>query len=141
MRLPEPSDLCLLLVRTDYSDQQAWRAALAAATAVYEVGDFPRMGACLEPVESPDLAGLTPHDLVHLPRAGYVGQLAVADAQTMRDQTVLFIDLNTYNDQVGRTFRAIPQQVEGIASNLTIANMDFFEYADAADPDGVFRGF
>lgn len=141
MLLPEPADMCVLLVRTEYSDDAAWRTALNAATAVYDVGDFERAGACLQPVEAPELAGLTPRDLVLLPREGYLSQLAVADARTMNDLTILFVDLNEYNDQVGRTFRAVPQEIEPITANLAIANMDFFEFADSTDPDGVFRGF
>ena len=41
----------------------------------------------------------------------------------------------------GRAFRAIPSEVEPIVANLAIANMDFSEFADYADEDGVFRGF
>jgi hypothetical protein len=139
--LPKGPDLGLLFVRTDYSDDAAWRAALNAATAAYDADDFDRMGAHLQAVESPTLANLTPHDLVRLPRENLVGELAVADAQTMRDQTVLFVDLNEFDGQFGRTFRAIPQEVEPIVANLSISNMDFREFADSTDPDGVFRGF
>jgi hypothetical protein len=53
----------------------------------------------------------------------------------------LFVDLNEFNQQVGRTFRSVPQEVEPIVANLSISNMDFFEFADRADADGVFRGF
>lgn len=95
--LPAAPDLGLLLVRTDYSDDRAWRAALSAATAVYDMDDFERMGARLRPVESPDLANLPPEELAALAREGYLSQIAVADAQTMRDQTVLFVDLNELN--------------------------------------------
>jgi hypothetical protein len=130
-----------LLIRTDYSDDEAWHAALSAATAVYVLDDFERMGAPQQPVESPDLSDLTPEKLVALPREGYLGQIAVADAQTMRDQTVLFVDFNELNEQVGRTFRSIPSHVEPIASNLSLANLDFVDFADHTDPDGIFRGF
>ncbi len=58
--LPAAPDLGLLLVRTDYSDDRAWHAALSAATAVYDMDDFERMGALLRPVESPALSNLTP---------------------------------------------------------------------------------
>jgi hypothetical protein len=34
--LPKAPDLGLLLVRTDYSDDAAWQAALSAAIAVYD---------------------------------------------------------------------------------------------------------
>ena len=140
MLLPEPLHF-LLLVRTDYTDEEAWQSALQAANAVHGVDDVPRGGAGLQPVESPELAGLTAHQLVQLPRAGYLSALAVADSRTMQDQTVLFVDLNEFNGQVGRTFRAVPEQVEPITVNLGLGNADFFEFADAADPDGVFRGF
>jgi hypothetical protein len=41
----------------------------------------------------------------------------------------------------GRTFRVIPSQMWSIENNLSISNMDFFEFADAVDDDGIFRGF
>jgi hypothetical protein len=130
-----------LLIRTDYSDDRAWHAALSAATAVYAMDDFERMGAPLQPVESSDLSNLSPEELMALPRDGFLGQIAVADAQTMRDQTVLFVDFNELNEQVGRTFRSIPSEVEPIVANLSLANLDFADFADHTDPDGIFRGF
>ena len=139
--LPEAPDLGVLLVRTDYSDDRIWHAALSAATAVYESDDFERMGALLRPVESSALSNLTPEELVSLPREAYLSLIAVADAQMMLDQTVLFVDFNELNGPVGRTFRSIPSEVETIVANLTLANMDFAEFADNADSDGIFRGF
>ena len=29
----------------------------------------------------------------------------------------------------------------GVENNLSISNMDFYEFADNADADGIFRGF
>jgi len=139
--MPAAPDLGLLLVRTDYSDDEAWHAALSAATAVYAMDDFERMGALLQPVESSDLSNLAPEDLAALPREDYLNLIAVADAQTMQDQTVLFVDFNELNEQVGRTFRSIPSEVEPIVANLSLANMDFAEFADKTDADGIFRGF
>ncbi len=142
MMLPENKDMAVLLVRTDYSDDAAWQFALTAATAAYEnANDFPRYGANFIPVESPELDGLGAAELIGLPRSGYLSLVAVADAQTMRDQTIAFVNLNEYSDDIGRTFRAIPLKAEPIAVNLGLANMDFHEYADSADADGVFRGF
>jgi hypothetical protein len=63
----------------------------------------------------------------------------VADAQTMLDQTVLFVDFSELNGQVLRTFRSIPSEVELIVANLSLANMDFA--ADNTNPDGIFCGF
>ena len=139
--LPMAPDLGLLFVRTDYSDNLAWQAALSAATAVYDMDDFERMGALLRPVESPAFSNLTPEELIALAREGYLSQIAVADPQTMRDQTVLLVDFNELNGQVGRTFRSIPPEVEPIVANLSLANMDFAEFAGNTNPDGIFCGF
>lgn len=46
MLLPEPADMYTLVVRTDYSDDLAWQAAVNAATAIYDAmtstGSAPR---------------------------------------------------------------------------------------------------
>jgi Domain of unknown function (DUF6924) len=59
----------------------------------------------------------------------------------MRNQTVLFVDFNELNGQAGRTFRSIPPEVEPIVANLSLTNMDFAEFADSTNPDGIFCGF
>jgi len=51
---------------------------------------------------------------------------------------VLVVDL--YSDP-GRSFRVIPSELWGVENNLSLANIDFEEFADAVDRDGVFRGF
>ncbi|GAA4579965.1 hypothetical protein GCM10023176_58710 [Micromonospora coerulea] len=38
-------------------------------------------------------------------------------------------------------FRALPQQVQAIQNNLSLANMDYIEFATSAGAEGVFRGF
>jgi hypothetical protein len=44
-------------------------------------------------------------------------------------------------DERGRTFRTIPSEVCAIQNNLSIYNLDFADFADAVDNDGIFRGF
>jgi hypothetical protein len=45
-------------------------------------------------------------------------------------------------DDGGKTpFRSIPSEIWSIDNNLNIANMDWEEFAGAADEDGIFRGF
>lgn len=41
----------------------------------------------------------------------------------------------------GQSFRVTPAEVAAAQNNLEIANMDFYEFADHVDRDGVFRGF
>ena len=54
------------------------------------------------------------------------------------EQSLLIVDLLT---EPGRTFRGLPVHIQGIETNLSIANMGFREWAEAADSDGVFRRY
>lgn len=125
------------LIRTDFTDDSGWRAAVAAATAPVETPYGPH-AAYLVPVEEPDLAGMRPEDLAGLPRSGDLSYAFVVDAQTMVDGTFVVLSLGEEN---GRWFRCTATAVYSIETNLSIANMDFFEFADAAGEDGVFRGW
>jgi hypothetical protein len=66
--------------------------------------------------------------------------LFVVDRASITDPDfpVLVIDLH---ESRGRSFRAIPTQIQSIENNLSIANMDFEEFAEAVGRDGIFRGF
>jgi len=68
------------------------------------------------------------------------GFLMVVDADTLRlpEYPILVIALRR---ERGRSFRAIPSEIQDIENNLSIANMDFADFADCVDADGVYRGF
>ncbi len=138
--LPGPADLTSLLVRVDYTDDQAWRAALAAAsTPVSAYGD--EFAARLTVVDDPSLEGVGARELGVMPCDGDVDHLFVADAVTMcdPDRTLLAVDRDGGD---GRTFRVLPGQLWAVQNNLAIANMEFGEFASEADRTaGVFRGF
>ena len=74
-----------------------------------------------------------PKDYVH--SVLFVGDTVAARSPEF---PILVLDLRR---QRGRTFRAIPSQIQAIENNLSISNMDFAEFADNAGADGVFRGF
>ena len=40
----------------------------------------------------------------------------------------------------GRTFRVVPSEMASVENNLSLANMDWKEFAEQVDPDGIFRG-
>ena len=44
-------------------------------------------------------------------------------------------------EEPGRFIRVVVSEAWGPENNLRLANMDFVEFAEAADADGVFRGF
>jgi hypothetical protein len=134
-----PKSDSTLLLRTDFSDDAAWAALCEAVQVPSEEG----FQAHLDCISDPVYDELTVEQLVRLaPKGGDHNHVFafVADriALTEPEQPILVVDLY---DEPGRTFRVIPREVWGVENNLSIANMDYSEFADNADPDGVFRGF
>jgi hypothetical protein len=64
--------------------------------------------------------------------------IADHDSFTHPERPILAVDIT--RDPM-RMFRFIPSEAWGVENNLRIANMDFDEFADAVDQDGIFRGF
>jgi hypothetical protein len=132
--LPQTPDT--LVLRTDFSDDRAWEA----------VCDEIRRSSCEGFVErytcvsDPAWADLPVDNLTSFsaPPDFY---LAV-DRMTLEhpDHPVLAVNL-CEGEEGPRTFRLIPAQASGLAANMNTANMYFFEFAESADPDGIFRGF
>ncbi len=131
---PLPTSDQALVIRTDFSDDTAWNTVVAAirqpVDGFYAYVDF---------VDDPAFRDLTGEQLVLLGRDASKSFAIVADGVTMRspEHTLLIIDLF---EEPGRVFRAIPSAIQSIENNLSIANLDFREFAEAADADGVFRG-
>lgn len=124
------------MLRTDFSDDSAWESICAAIRE--PVGEFRAYVECLS---DPEYDGLTVEQLTTLVPTGsdhtfvfIVDQMAL----THPDHPILVVDLY---DEPGRTFRVIPSEMWGVENNLSLANMDFSEFADNVDEDGIFRGF
>ena len=136
--LPDIEDT--LLLRTDFSDDTAWTSLCDAVQKPNEDG-FRAYVAC---VNDPAYDGLTVEQLIALkPKGCECGEhtfALVADRTTFSnsDRPVLVVDLY---DEPGRSFRVIPRELCGVENNLSLANMDFADFADNVSSDGVFRGF
>jgi hypothetical protein len=133
-QLPETENP--LVLRTDFSNQTAWEAICQTirqpVTGFYAYVEF---------VDEAGYAALTKAQLLALIPDHYTHSfIIIADqiAISRPDHPLLIIDLY---ERSGQEFRAIPSQVQAIENNLSIANMDFEEFAEAVDEDGVFRGF
>ncbi len=131
-----PSSENALLIRSDFSDESAWKKLKSAVSepgdpfifAMEVVDDRANNGATVE-----QLMDSLPEDYPH-------SFMVVADAAAISqpDYPLLVVDLG---EERGRQFRAVAAQVASIDNNLSIANMGFEEFADAVDGNGVFRGF
>jgi len=132
--LPESVDS--LVIRTDFSDDAAWQRICREVDA--GDGEF---FAYVAYVNDREYEGIGIEDLTALGRRGpWRGFLFAVDHETVAnpEHPILVVDLV---HEPGRSFRAIPHEMPGIENNLSIANMDFVDFAESVDADGVFRGF
>jgi hypothetical protein len=137
--VPELPELtCSLLVRTDFTSDDAWREVRDQALR----GSGEGFRAYLEPVSDPAFGGARWEEVKAAVPADEHGApvLFIAGSTTLTrpGHPVLVVDLL---DDDRRPFRCIPPELRGIDVNLNIANVDWAEFADAADENGVFRGF
>ncbi|MBO3741836.1 DUF6924 domain-containing protein, partial [Actinoplanes flavus] len=91
--------------------------------------------------------------LVEMVPAGVDHAVAfLVDAKTLThpDRPILVVNLYDYVEgledqgkgpQRGATFRVVPSEMWSVQNNLTISNMDWEEFAENVDGDGIFRGF
>ena len=92
-------------------------------------------------VSDPAFEGVTPSGVAELIRPGSRHTfLFLVDRRTVDDSEHPVVVVDLYGE-VGRSFRVVPSEMWGVENNLSLANMDFDEFADSADADGVFRGF
>ena len=126
------------VIRADFSDQDGWTALKRAITAPVAPHGFL---ANVRFVDDRTNDRRTVKELVRDfgadPRDTF---FFVADRTTFEhpEHPLLVVDLGT---ERGRSFRTLPAQVQSIENNLSLANMDFDEFADSVEVDGVFRGF
>lgn len=133
-----PSTKDALVLRTDFSDPVAWERI--CATIREPVGDFHFL-AYVEFLDDVQYADITTAQLLSLiPRDYNHSFIIIADKTAMlaSEHPLLIVALNQPS---GGEFRAIPTQIQSIENNLSIANMDFEEFAASVDEDGIFRGF
>jgi len=147
-------------IRTDFSDDSIWKSVcdevrkpnrelqeafdfMLAANAHLgrDTEDLAGCIAYVDILDSPQFANISLEQLLQLVPGDFPHTfLFIFDDLTAShvDHPVLVVDL--YHEH-GRTFRALPNQIQGIENNLSIANMDWEDFAGSLDQDGIFRGF
>ncbi|WP_239148935.1 hypothetical protein [Streptomyces sp. SID12501] len=145
-----------LVVRTDYADEAAWQAVAAELAQAW--GDDGEFEAYVHLVDDPAWAGLRPDEVLNqVRRDENLSVVFVADRVTMHSphRALLALDIAEHEDldplyygviidsPPPREFRTVPAGVHDVHANLSIANMDFAEFAEAAsaDPDRTYRSF
>jgi uncharacterized protein DUF6924 len=133
-----------LVLRLDPGHDAEWVAVRAAMAApVFEgTGSVEPWYANLTYVDEPSWYGLGPSQVLARFDERYRHPFVVLvdrAALTSPEHPVLVVA--TSPDIRGQAFRALPTTLQSIENNLSIANMDFHEFAESVDAHGVFRGF
>jgi hypothetical protein len=141
-----------LVVRTDFGDEAAWQGV--AAELMQPWGEEWGYEAVVHLVDDPVWAGATPDEVQAAAEADdEISVVFLADSTTMREPhhallAVRAVPGEQWDDEeseewaaLGLPFRTEPRAVHDVYANLSIANMDFEEFAEAAreDPEGVLR--
>ncbi len=157
--MPNQNNMHPWVVRTDFSNDESW-ALVKTQVSAPQRDPITRMRfyANVQFVDDSAYANLDCNDLVHALPTDYPGFVVfVVDEKTIEngEHPILVIGFSPQSldpkdyerkpsqtpiDQI-RSFRAIPSQIQGIENNFSIANMDFEDFANAVETDGVFRGF
>ena len=133
-QLPETENP--LVLRTDFSNEAAWETICAIIRE--PVHSFSAYVEFVDDVEYENLGKVQVLERVPQEYAHCFIIMVDEMATSLPDHPLLIVDL--YDDP-GREFRAIPSQIQSIENNLSVANMDFEEFAESVDTSGVFRGF
>ncbi|MEV0495520.1 DUF6924 domain-containing protein [Streptomyces atratus] len=150
-------EFAALVIRTDYNDEAAWQAVATGLTQPWgENGEFM---ARVHLVDDPAWADATPYEVLSAVRRDEnLSVVFVADRVTMQSADCALLACDVWADEEAldpmyyqelidspqpRGFRTAPAAVHDVHANLSIANMDFEEFAEeaSADPEGVLRPF
>ena len=132
-----------VLIRTDYTDDNAWADVATAAQAPSSPDGFT---ANLILVNEPIWNSITVEDLLSEIYDSSLSYVFIADTETMTHPEHPILAVYTSNIDRrgiarGRSVRVVPRAMWSIENNLSTANLDFADYVENAGADGVFRGF
>jgi hypothetical protein len=128
------------VLRTDFSNQAAWKAICREIREPSDEG----FEANVEFIDDPAFDKLSKEQLLTSLPKDYHTFIVIVDQKAVSDDEHPLLVVNLYDglgSEVGEEFRAIPSAIQAIENNLSIANMDFADFAGAVDSGGVFRGY
>lgn len=143
------------VIRTDFSDASKWEYIRELISAPQKNGDNGFL-AYVRFVDDEKYRDRDPKELVLSLPDRYAHMFCfIVDQECITNQEHPILVVGFYpsdNESFDRrphdtplsdivTFRALPSKIQGIENNLSIANMDYDEFADSVDDDGVFRVF
>jgi hypothetical protein len=125
-----------IVLRTEFSDNQKWDKLCDIIKT--PINDFVAYVDFISEIKYKDLSikqllSLIPEDFDQT-------FIFIVDKETFskKEQSILCVDLF---DEPGRSFRVIPSEMWSVENNLSLVNMDFEEFYESTDENGIFKGF
>jgi len=138
--MPLPLTNASPVLRTDFSNQTTWEAICNEIQQPSSEGFLARV----EFIDDRAFDGLSKQQVLAAVPKNYPHTfIVIVDRTAMSNDEHPLLVVNLYDglgSQVGDEFRAVPSAIHAIENNLSIANVDFAEFAGAVDGTGVFRG-
>lgn len=144
------------VIRTDFSSDEKWAAVREAVSAPQKDAiTGSKFYAYVRFVNDKKYREKTPQEVVVSLPDDYPGMFCfVVDRKCIESEEHPLLVVSFYpsdNKSFHRrpretpagditTFRALPSKVQEIENNLSIANMDFEDFAKSVDADGIYRG-
>lgn len=139
-----------LVIRTDFAHEDEW---IRIQAAICEPQTDEGFEAYVEFVDDRTYEGVTAAGLLRIvpdDSDATFAFLVDTKALTHPDRPILVVNLHDWVEglepegegpRYGTTFRVVPSEMWSVQNNLSLANMDWAEFADNVDDDGIFRGF
>jgi hypothetical protein len=140
---------CALLIRTDFSNERSWEALCQGVRTPSE-DDFLATVDIVDDEAYRDLTASQLRGLLPDPYGGgpYFFFVADADAVASAEHPLLVVpvpypgpEYAYLNEPPRAEFRVVVASLWSVENNLSLANMDWAEFAENVAEDGVFRGF
>ena len=133
MELPESEDT--LLIRTDFSDEKGWCDLVQAACS--SIGEYRAYVNCVSNREWEEVG---PAEFLCCESYHDHSFIFLADQITIESEESLILCVEL-SQRSRRQFRVPPRCLWEVENNLSTANMDFDDFCDCVDEEGIFRGF
>ncbi|AHH19010.1 hypothetical protein NONO_c42260 [Nocardia nova SH22a] len=129
-----------VLVRTWFGDDRAWGSLVREVLTPSKEGFL----AYTTVVSDPEFEGLSPEALKAKHPGGAIASF-LADEITLTDPehpllAVWILPPQEYDRGDHQPFRVVPDQLASVDVNINDANLDWRDFADRVDADGIYRG-
>ncbi|MCU0389641.1 MAG: hypothetical protein MUE81_00840 [Thermoflexibacter sp.] len=127
-----------LVIRTFFDNDTEWEIICKKIIAPDPILDFK---AYVDFLSSTEFENCTPEDFISIDEYKSYEHyfIFIVDEQTITNPEYPILCIGLKSDK-GKAFRIIPSKMWSVENNLSIANMDFEDFQDTTDEDGVYRG-